>query len=99
MSCHPYPAILPHFLPPHITTQGIGIQQHSYPSHSKHFVFPAAPLSGFTIDEMVDAADEPGPLRFTRAEEDEVHMLVGLAGFTREVWWDDWYIGYESGIG
>lgn len=54
------------------------MQQHSYPSHSKHFVFPAAPFSGLTIDEMVDAALEPGPLRFTRAVEDEVHILVSL---------------------
>ena len=51
------------------------MQQHSYPSHSKHFVFPAAPVSGFTIEAMVDAAAEPGPLRFTRVFVDEVHIL------------------------
>jgi hypothetical protein len=67
---HPHPAS-------HITTQGIGIQQHSYPSHSRHFVFPALPLSGFTIEEMVDAALEPGPLRFTGVVEDEeVHIFA-----------------------
>jgi hypothetical protein len=60
----------------YITVQGMGMQQHSYPSHSKHFVFPAAPVSGFTIEEMVDAAAEPGPLRFTRVFVDEVHILM-----------------------
>ena len=56
------------------------MQQHSYPSHSRHFVFPAAPVSGLTIEEMVDAADEPGPLRFTSVFEEEEHIL-----FVR--WW------------
>jgi hypothetical protein len=61
------------------------MQQHSYPSHSKHFVFPvAAPLpSGFTIEEIVDAAAEPGPLWFTRLLVLEVHILrigLGLGG-------------------
>jgi hypothetical protein len=50
------------------------MQQHSYPSHSKHFVLPAAPPSGFTIEEMVEEAAEPGPFLFTR-EEEEVHIL------------------------
>lgn len=49
------------------------MQQHSYPSHSKHFVLP---LSPFTMVEMVELAAEPGPLRLTRPEEDEVHILV-----------------------
>lgn len=53
------------------------MQQHSTPSHSKHFVFPAAPPSGFTIDEMVDAAAEPGPLRLTRPNEVvEAHIFA-----------------------
>jgi hypothetical protein len=30
------------------------------------------------MEEMVEAALEPGPLRFTRLEEDEVHILMGL---------------------
>jgi hypothetical protein len=60
---------------PHITVQGIGRQQHSYPSHSMHFVFPAAPLSLLTIELMVEEAAEPGPLRFTRVL-DDVHILV-----------------------
>lgn len=50
------------------------MQQHSYPSHSMHFVFPALPPSGFTIEEIVEEAAEPGPLRFTSWEE-EVHIL------------------------
>ena len=53
---------------------GIGIQQHSTPSHSRHLVFPAAPVSGLTIEEMVEAALEPGPLRLTRLAELEVHI-------------------------
>jgi hypothetical protein len=59
----------------YITVQGIGMQQHSYPSHSMHFVFPAAPLSLLTIELMVEEAAEPGPLRFTRVL-DEVHILI-----------------------
>jgi hypothetical protein len=54
------------------------MQQHSYPSHSMHFVFPAAPPSGFTIELMVEEATEPGPLRFTSWEEVLVHMLLDL---------------------
>lgn len=54
--------------------QGIGIQQHSYPSHSKHFVFPVV-LVPLTISEMVDEAAEPGPLRLTRPVEVEVHIF------------------------
>jgi hypothetical protein len=50
------------------------MQQHSYPSHSKHFVFPAAPVSGLTIEEIVEVALLPGPLRLTRLVEDEVHI-------------------------
>jgi len=54
------------------------MQQHSNPSHSiqKDFV-PPAPPSGFTMEEMVEEAAEPGPLRFTRVEEVEVHILAG----------------------
>jgi len=58
-----------------MTVQGIGIQQHSYPSHSIHFVFPAAPPSPLTILLIVEDAAEPGPLRFTSVEEVEVHIL------------------------
>jgi hypothetical protein len=56
------------------------MQQHSYPSHSMHFVFPAAPPSGFTIEEMVEEAAEPGPLRFTSWEVEEVHILTDGSG-------------------
>jgi len=62
--------------PSHKIVQGIGMQQHSYPSHSMHFVFPAAPPSGFTIEEMVEEAAEPGPLRFTSWEVEEMHILM-----------------------
>jgi len=75
----PFPIPFPspfYSIPPYITTQGIGIQQHSYPSHSKHFVLPAAPPSGFTIEEIVEEAAEPGPFLFTRLEEEEVHILI-----------------------
>lgn len=58
-----------------MTVQGIGIQQHSTPSHSKHFVLPVAPVSGFTMEEMVEAAAEPGPLRFTGVQVFEVAIL------------------------
>lgn len=32
-----------------MTVHGIGMQQHSYPSHSQHFVFGSA---GLTIEEV-----------------------------------------------
>jgi len=54
------------------------MQQHSYPSHSMHFVLPAP--SPLTIVEIVDEAAEPGPLRFTSEAVDEVvHMLLRVA--------------------
>lgn len=34
-----------------------------------HLVRPVAEVSGFTIEEIVEAAAEPGPLRLTRPEE------------------------------
>lgn len=65
----------PEFNPtPHITVQGIGIQQHSYPSHSIHFVFPA-PASPLTSVEIVEDAAEPGPLRFMSWVGVEVHIF------------------------
>jgi hypothetical protein len=39
-----------------------------------HFVLPVE-LVPFTILEMVEEAAEPGPLRLTRVDEDEVHIL------------------------
>jgi hypothetical protein len=45
-----------------------------------HFVFPAAPPSGFTIEEMVEEAAEPGPLRLTSWEVEEVHILTDRSG-------------------
>ncbi len=56
-------------------THGMGMQQHSYPSHSKHLVLPVAPLSGFTMLLMVEAALEPGPFMLTGAPWVEVHIL------------------------
>lgn len=60
------------------------MQQHSQPPHSKHFVLPTAPVSGFTIEEMVDAALEPGPLWFTSTavvvEEHIFRCLVWMLG-------------------
>lgn len=58
----------------HITVHGIGMQQHSTPSHSKHLVLPAVPLSGLTIEPMVEEATEPGPLRLTNMEAVELHI-------------------------
>jgi hypothetical protein len=65
---------------PHTTVHGIGMQQHSYPSHLMHFVFPAAPPSGLTMELIVEEAAEPGPLRFTSECEMEVHILVDQLG-------------------
>jgi hypothetical protein len=44
-----------------------------------HFALPvAAPdPSGFTMDEMVEAAAEPGPLRLTKLVAFEEHMVAG----------------------
>jgi len=50
------------------------MQQHSYPSHSRHFVFPA-PASPLTREEIVEEAAEPGPLRFTSWDVVEVHIF------------------------
>jgi len=41
-----------------------------------HFVFPVAPPSGLTIEEMVEEAAEPGPLAFTRGEWVDWHIFV-----------------------
>lgn len=51
----------------HMTTQGMGMQQHSYPSHSKHLVLPGAlpwPVAsaGLIRLSMVETAALPGPL-------------------------------------
>jgi hypothetical protein len=58
----------------HITVHGIGMQQHSTPSHSKHLALPAVPLSGLTIEPMVEEAAEPGPLRLTIMNAVELHI-------------------------
>lgn len=57
------------------------MQQHSYPSHSMHFVFPAL-LSPLTMLLMVEEAAEPGPLRLTKEEGVEVHIF-GFGGRSR----------------
>jgi len=66
-----------------MTVQGMGKQQHETPSHSTQFGIPAAPPSGFTIEEMDEEAAEPGPLRFTRTEEVEVevHILAAVGSY------------------
>lgn len=83
-SIHPPPTLNTTFatqkIISHITVHGIGTQQHSYPSHSIHFVFPAVPPSGLTTDEIVDAAAEPGPLRFTSEVGAEEHILCWSLG-------------------
>jgi len=56
------------------------MQQHSYPSHSKHFVFPV-PASPLTRELTVDEAAEPGPLRFTSVVLEEEHILVVWGAF------------------
>jgi hypothetical protein len=61
------------------------MQQHSYPSHSKHLVLPVAPLSGFTMLLMVEAALEPGPFMLTGAPWVEVHIL--RKGVSRSLYW------------
>jgi hypothetical protein len=56
------------------------MQQHSYPSHSKHFVFPA-PASPLTREPIVDEAAEPGPLRSTSVVLEEEHILAAWEPF------------------
>lgn len=52
------------------------MQQHSYPSHSRHFVFPAPPAEpGLTIELIVLAAAEPGWLEFVRVVGVEEHIF------------------------
>jgi hypothetical protein len=60
-----------------MTVQGIGIQQHSYPSHSRHFVFPA-PESPLTIEEIVEEAAEPGPFLLINWVGEEEHILLDI---------------------
>ena len=48
------------------------MQQHSYPSHSMHFVLPPpAASAGLTMDSTMETAALPGPLRLTREERDD----------------------------
>jgi hypothetical protein len=46
-----------------------------YPSHSIHFVFPAAAPSGLTMLEIVLDAAEPGPLWLMKEGAEDWHML------------------------
>lgn len=68
------------------------MQQHSNPSHSMHLVLPAAPLSGLTIDLMVEEAEEPGPLRLTSGPLVEVHIV---ASERKVVSLLPWRVGYS----
>lgn len=58
------------------------MQQHEYPSHSMHFVFPPAPApplpvasAGLTMLSAMDVAALPGPLRLTRVPDVPQAML------------------------
>lgn len=51
------------------------MQQQSYPSQEKHFVFSPVAVSGFTMLEMVLEAAEPGPLRLTNDGAEDWHIL------------------------
>lgn len=75
----PPPSYLPHTSQshaPHITEHGIGMQQHSTPSHSKQRAFPAPAPSGLTMLVMVLEAAEPGPLRLTSDVAVDWHILL-----------------------
>jgi hypothetical protein len=62
----------------YMTTQGMGMQQHEYSPQSMHFVpFALPPL---TTEETVDEAALPGPLRLTRVEGVDWHMVVVIVG-------------------
>lgn len=62
-----------------ITVHGIGMQQHWYPSHSKHLVLPPVASAGLTMLEMVDAAELPGPLAL-RVGICDVTILAAASG-------------------
>lgn len=69
--------------------QGMGMQQHSYPSHSMHFVLPPpAASAGLTIESTMDTAALPGPLWLTREDRDEEQAIV------RVETWDLGGLGY-----
>jgi len=88
--CRPVPRITPAPSGSYMTVQGMGMQQHSYPSHSMHFVLPPPPppaaSAGLTMDSTMEMAELPGPLRLTRDERDDdeqamVCLLLGFAPF------------------
>ena len=48
----------------YIILQGSGMQQHSYPSHSRHLVFPGSLPAGLMIEEAL----EEGSTKLTGVE-------------------------------
>jgi len=80
LSLSPPLPLSPQQLLPYITVQGSGKQQHSYPSHSMHFVFPGSVPAGFVIEEV----EVVGMTALTGVEVVEVeHMVAGLVGVKR----------------
>ncbi|UQC85923.1 uncharacterized protein CLUP02_11422 [Colletotrichum lupini] len=71
---------LPQRNPLYMTVQGMGMQQHSYPSHSMHFVLPPVASAGLTMLSMMEVAALPGPLRLIRPEEAEPQAIVIVVG-------------------
>lgn len=43
----------------------MGMQQHEYPSHSRHLVFPPVASAGLTMLSVMDDAALPGPFLLT----------------------------------
>lgn len=68
----------------YMTVQGIGRQQHSYPSHSMHLVLPPVASAGLTMASMMETAALPGPLRLTRDARDEQAIIADFAGRWRQ---------------
>jgi len=64
------------------------MQQHSYPSHSIHFVPPSP---GLTIELIVLEAEEPGLAAFVR-EKGEVVELHILEEFVLLRFYGCWYV-------
>lgn len=54
----------------YMMTQGIGIQQQSTPSHSKHLLLPPLASAGFMILSAMDVAALPGPFWLTQVLKD-----------------------------
>lgn len=64
---------------PYMTMHGIGMQQHSKPSHSIHFLGAEAPSQGLTIDETVEIAAEPGLLAVNVGGDAEIPIVLVMS--------------------